>query len=78
MSNTLNRNDVLGGLATMLDVEPSALEENANLTELGLDSLRMITLVEGWRAEGVEIDFQELMANPTVGHWVATLTEPEA
>ena len=61
-------------IAEILDLDPSAVDPDTPLTEQGLDSLRAVTLVENWRADGVNVDFQELMALPTLNGWITALT----
>jgi bifunctional isochorismate lyase / aryl carrier protein len=45
-----------------------------NLFEIGLDSIRLITLLERWRAVGAEVTFLELAERPTLDDWLPLLT----
>ncbi|MDR1431790.1 MAG: phosphopantetheine-binding protein [Propionibacteriaceae bacterium] len=36
-----------------------------DLTGVGLDSIRLMVLIERWRADGVEISFLDALAAPT-------------
>ena len=38
-----------------------------------MDSVRVMSLMEKWRADGAETDFADLAENPTVHAWVALL-----
>ena len=54
--------------------EPSAeLGDDDNLLERGLDSIRLMSLVERWRRAGAEISFVELAERPTLSDWYALL-----
>ncbi|HWM06544.1 MAG TPA: phosphopantetheine-binding protein [Actinophytocola sp.] len=44
-----------------------------DLFECGLDSIRLLSLVERWRAAGVEASFVELAERPTLDDWLTLL-----
>ena len=48
---------------------PDTLTPDTNLADAGLDSLRLIMLVEKWRAEGVTVDFQDILTRATLAEW---------
>ncbi|MFC8710729.1 MULTISPECIES: phosphopantetheine-binding protein [unclassified Streptomyces] len=62
-------------LAELLYVEAEEVAVDENVFDQGLDSVRMMTLVEGWRAQGAEVGFAELAQRPTLTDW-ATLLAP--
>lgn len=64
---------VTADVAAILEVDPSELSADTALTDAGLDSLRMVMLVEKWRSEGHEVDFHELISLPTLGQWADSL-----
>ncbi|PRQ12382.1 isochorismatase [Corynebacterium sp. 13CS0277] len=43
------------------------------LTDQGLDSVRLITLVETWREQGTEVDFFTIASLPTLNDWEALI-----
>ncbi|MDN5706403.1 MAG: hypothetical protein L0G92_05010 [Corynebacterium casei] len=45
------------------------------MSDVGLDSLTLITLVEEWRAVKPDLNFQELMAKETLGEWIDAVTD---
>lgn len=45
------------------------IEEEDNLLELGLDSLKIMRLVNTWRKQGIRIPYGHLMEQPTLKHW---------
>lgn len=55
--------DLVGG--------PVADEEN--LLDAGLDSIRLMTLVERLRADGHEVSFVDLAEQPTLAAWTTLL-----
>ncbi|KAB8143115.1 isochorismatase family protein [Chloroflexia bacterium SDU3-3] len=57
-------------IADLLDESPAKIGDDDNLMYLGLDSIRLMTLMEQWRRAGVEISFIELAERPTLaGFW---------
>ncbi len=44
-------------------------EDNENLLNLGLDSLKIMRLVNQWRREGIRIPYGLLMEKPTLEQW---------
>ncbi|AFR07048.1 pyridine nucleotide-disulfide oxidoreductase family protein [Nocardiopsis alba ATCC BAA-2165] len=44
-----------------------------NLFDRGMDSVRVMSLMERWRVDGAEVDFADLSENPTVHAWVDLL-----
>ena len=47
------------------------IEEEDNLLELGLDSLKIMRLVNTWRKQGIRIPYGHLMEQPTLKTLVA-------
>ena len=60
---------IITDVAESLGVAPDTLTPDTNLTDAGLDSLRLIMLVEKWRAEGVTVDFQDILTRATLAEW---------
>ncbi|MCG8914476.1 phosphopantetheine-binding protein [Actinokineospora sp. PR83] len=68
--------DVLrADIAEQLYLEPEELSETENLFDEGLDSVRLLTLVERWREFGVETTFADLAEQPTLLAWWELLSE---
>ena len=61
-------------VAEALGESPDGLADDENLLDRGLDSIRIMTLVEKWRRDGVEAGYLDLAENPTVTGWQAVLT----
>lgn len=69
----LSEQRIIDDVAQILEVDASTISRDTTLSDAGLDSLRMVMLVENWRAEGNEVDFQELISLPTLGQWIDAL-----
>jgi L-ornithine N5-monooxygenase len=50
------------------DIDPAE-----DLFDRGMDSVRMMSLMERWRSAGAEVDFADLAEQPTVNAWVDLL-----
>lgn len=73
--STLTRERIVDDLAEMLGVGPDELGDDVNVLDMGLDSVRLMSLVEKWRADGsVDVDLVTLAEVPEVGAWVRELT----
>ncbi|GAA2512784.1 phosphopantetheine-binding protein [Pilimelia columellifera] len=60
-------------IATALGVAADEIDVDDDLLDHGLDSVRVMTLVEGWRARGAEISFADLAEAPTIRGWASAL-----
>ncbi|QLY33185.1 phosphopantetheine-binding protein [Nocardia huaxiensis] len=73
--NTALADRVIADVATALGVDPAELTGDANLLDAGLDSVRIMSLVEKWRAAGYEhIDFPTLASDPVLSSWIEALS----
>ncbi|MGI5380830.1 phosphopantetheine-binding protein [Streptomyces sp. CA-251387] len=61
-------------VAAVLGVMPAFIAADVPLMEQGLDSIRLMTLVERWRAAGAAVTFADLAERPTLNEWSALLT----
>ncbi|MDJ0318323.1 MULTISPECIES: isochorismatase family protein [Arthrobacter] len=68
---------VRGHVAELVYLEPAEIGDHDNLLELGLDSIRLMDLVETLRGEGLQAAFEVLAAAPTIHDWARAL-EPGA
>lgn len=46
---------------------------DANLIELGLDSMHMMRLVNQWRKQGTKVTFSKLIEQPVLSDWITLL-----
>lgn len=56
-------------IAQLVNEAPEELENNDNLLDWGLDSMRILSLTVEWNKTGVGLDFADLAENPTLAHW---------
>ncbi|MDP5254701.1 MULTISPECIES: isochorismatase family protein [unclassified Vibrio] len=56
-------------VAEVLMLDLADVDENENLLFLGLDSIRAATLLERWRAYGVNLSFAELIEKVSLQEW---------
>lgn len=69
------RADVLAAL----DDPPAALGDDDDLIDLGLDSIRVMALLNRWREAGLPLSAEDLIeAEPTLGGWWAAAQEAAA
>jgi bifunctional isochorismate lyase/aryl carrier protein len=70
--------EIRAQVAALLDPEDGPLGVDDDLLDRGLDSIRVMTLVQRWRAAGMEVSFADLAEEPTVRAWWSLLSEPPA
>lgn len=58
-------------IAAILHEDPDEIANDDNLIELGLDSMRLMTLSSRWSDAGAYIEFSELASVATLEHWWA-------
>ncbi|MFK4098781.1 phosphopantetheine-binding protein [Streptomyces sp. NPDC019531] len=62
-------------LAECLFLEPGEVDLQDSPFAAGLDSLRIVTLLEGWRAAGADVTFVDLAECTSFAQWWQLLTE---
>lgn len=68
--NRLTRQAVRAEVAGLLQEHPSRIADDDNLIHIwGLDSIRIMSLIERWRRGGAEVSFAELAERPTLADW---------
>ncbi|MET7619109.1 phosphopantetheine-binding protein [Streptomyces sp. NPDC005408] len=57
-------------VADVLGEDPADIPDDENLVDYGLDSVRLMSLVERWRREhGADISFVDLAERPAIEAW---------
>ena len=74
MTELLTSDRVRADVAELLYQNPDDVTDTADLVASGLDSIRILTLVERWREAGVLVSFVELAESPTVAAWWTLLS----
>ena len=62
-------------VAAIIGSEAGAVSDEANLVQLGVDSLGMLQLVNRIRRSGLRVSFKVLAADPSLGAWHRYLDE---
>lgn len=78
MSGTpqLSAEQIRADVAGLLGCDPGDLAPEANLLDWGLDSVRLMSLVERWREGGAtDLDFVDLAERPELGHWMTLVPQ---
>lgn len=66
---TLTLEKMRADIAAAIHDDPSEIGLDDNLMDLGLDSMRAMTLVLGWNETGLGLDFTVLAEHPTLAGW---------
>lgn len=66
---SLNLEQMRNEIAQILHEDPAEIRDDDNLIDLGLDSIRAMTLLTRWREAGLRLDFADMAACPELGHW---------
>ncbi|MFF3488559.1 phosphopantetheine-binding protein [Streptomyces sp. NPDC002701] len=75
MPLTLER--IRADVADCLGEDPADIPVDENLVDHGLDSVRVMALLERWRREhAVTVDFADLAERPAIDAWAALLGAP--
>ncbi|MFZ5604326.1 MAG: isochorismatase family protein [Pseudomonadota bacterium] len=61
--------ELRGQVAALLQLNPSDLQPDDDLLLMGLDSIRLMSLVENLRHAGADIEFVDLAERPTLAEW---------
>ncbi len=61
-------------VADVLGEDPAEIPGDENLADYGLDSVRLMSLVERWRREhGTAVSFVDLAERPAIEAWMPLL-----
>ena len=66
---TVNLEDLRQTVAKQLGIDATEIHNDDNLFMLGLDSMSLMTLVGQWREQGISVEFQDLVEEPTLEEW---------
>lgn len=72
--NTLTADRLRADVAELLACDPAEIDPDEDLLDRGLDSVRLMSLVEKWRAAGAaDLEFPDLAEQPELGHWTGVI-----
>lgn len=69
MSHSITLESMRADIARMMHEDPADIADDANLVDMGLDSMRAMTLASQWRGAGANIEFPEMALDATLRHW---------
>ncbi|MET7402177.1 phosphopantetheine-binding protein [Dactylosporangium sp. NPDC005572] len=69
LSPSLSLEQLRSDVAEVLAEEPGSFADDENLIDLGLDSIRLMSLATRWREAGFEAGYLDLAQEPTVAAW---------
>ncbi|GLY32183.1 phosphopantetheine-binding protein [Kineosporia sp. NBRC 101731] len=73
---SITNEQVLADIAELLNVEPGDVDAEMDLRDQGIDSIRIMELVERWRGAGVEkVDFIVLAEDQRLSRWLQVLAD---
>lgn len=64
--DVLTPDGVRDAVAELLGEAPSDIDEHDDLFDLGMDSIRMMALVNRWADAGQDVELGDLAENPTL------------
>lgn len=64
-------------IAAILHEGPAEIGDEDNLMDLGLDSMRAMTLVQRWQDRGLKVEFAAFAEVPTLAHWWAVASRAQ-
>lgn len=62
-------------VAQLLEVEPEAVSVSDDILDQGLDSVRLMLLIERLRDQGADVDFLDFAQFTTLADWAQLLDE---
>lgn len=75
MSALVTLEQMRADIAEVLDVSIDDVVSGENLVDIGLDSIRIMTLAARWSRPDAPVDFADLAEYPEVEHWWATISQ---
>ncbi|MFT0892680.1 phosphopantetheine-binding protein [Pseudochelatococcus sp. G4_1912] len=67
--STPTRETMRADIARIISEDPSEIGDDDSLIDFGLDSIRLMTLMQRWGEQGLKLDFAQLAEKPTLAHW---------
>ncbi|QNW99669.1 isochorismatase [Acinetobacter seifertii] len=72
-ASPLTQAGIVQAVSEQLQIPASNIQLNDDLLMLGLDSVRLMTLVGKWQAYGAQVSFEDLAEQPTLEVWIEKL-----
>lgn len=78
-SQPLTLEQMRADVAAMISEAPEDIRDDDDLTDLGLDSMRVLALATQWGERGIGLNLSHLAEHVTLGEWwqtIQTLQQP--
>lgn len=75
MAFEINRDQLRTEVAALLRVDEAEMDEDDNLLDYGLDSIRLMQLVQRWREAGLDVSFAALAERPQLSYWWSLIAQ---
>ncbi|WP_327674111.1 phosphopantetheine-binding protein [Kitasatospora sp. NBC_00458] len=75
-TDALSLDGIRQDVAEVLQIDLQELDDDELLVYQGMDSIRLMTLVQRWRDKGTEVTFVDLAGEATVKRWWDQLRTP--
>ncbi len=75
---SLTQEKMRADIAEALEIAPEEITAEANLFDLGLDSMRLMSLVMTWQDEAEDADLSEIWEHQTFAGWWAVVAAQHA
>lgn len=76
--SALTEERIRSDVAELLDCTPDAIDPEEDLLDRGLDSVRIMSLVERWREAGASgLEFPDLAEEPVLRHWIGLVRKDD-
>ncbi len=70
---TLTLDEMRRDVAALLGIDPAGIGDDDNLSDLGLDSMRLMQLVLGWEERGLRADYGIFAEEVSLAGWWAAI-----
>ncbi|MGV6872501.1 phosphopantetheine-binding protein [Pseudochelatococcus sp. B33] len=77
-ASALTLDTMRADIARIIGEDPAEIGDEDSLIDLGLDSIRVMTLIQRWGERGAKLDFAQLAEKPTLAHWWAVASRHQA
>jgi len=64
-----DREEIRGAVAAILGISAESIPFDADLADLGIESLQLTQLINQWRRAGLTARYGELERTPTIDDW---------
>lgn len=67
--HVISLHDMKRDIAKILSLDVNDIEDDEDLMDLGMDSIRMMELIEIWRKKGANVNFTDLASTSVLSDW---------